>query len=615
MFPIVSALLVNLFCSFYQCELSLYPPFLIPNPQDNRIFPRERLLSLPASRANIHRQGVPFDEENPNVVLTKLGLVQGFKMGISETREIFAFTGVPYGETTGGENRFRAPVPKKPWEGIWDATFPSSMCLQFTPLAGGQDLIRGKEDCLQLDIYTPKIPKNGSEDSLLPVFMFVPGGSFWFGDSRTFGPKYLLRENVILIIINVRMEIFGWLGTGDEHASGNWGLKDQALAIEWVHDNIKAFGGDPNKIIIGGMSSSAATAHMMLFTNHKSRNYVKGIICFSGVTLIATLDVHGSVRELSDAAAATVGCPTSREGEGGSKKMVECLRKIPAYVLVNFQRVASALLSLPPHMFLPTLEPPGPSAFISEPPEVQYSKGSVPPIPLIITRAESELEMGLVPLRPNLALMTPHYFRLMPLVLHLGYRNTLSKVNASVAQVSYRKIHQLYFGKSTAPNFVIGSDISNFCQMMNDAFMTAPMWKSIEYHHKIAPTYAYIMKTKTFAHLPIPRFARRALTQYGAGHGSDLGLLFNINNVLPPLTPGSDSDRASRRLINMIVNFADHGAPLYRNGEGKLLNLWKPVEDIHNPIALEVGLVNEIKMIVDPIAASGRLRIWEEVVF
>ncbi|CAL8134370.1 unnamed protein product [Orchesella dallaii] len=554
MFP----LLVNLFCSLNQCEWSLYPPFLIPNPQDNRIFPRERLLSLPA-RTNIHGEGVPFGDENPELIFTKLGPVQGFKMKISETREIFAFTGVPYGETTGGENRFRAPLPKKPWEGIWDATFPSSMCLQSTPLASSLDRIRGKEDCLQLDIYTPNIPKNGSEDSLLPVFIFVPGGSFWFGDSRTYGPKYLLRENVILIIINVRMGVFGWLSTGDVHASGNWGLKDQALAIEWVHDNIQAFGGDPNKIIIGGMSSSAATAHMMLFTNHKARNYVKGIICFSGVTLVANLDVHGSVRELSDTTAATVGCPTSREGEESSKKMVECLRKMPAYVLVNFQRVASALLSLPPHMFLPTLEPPGPSAFISEPPEVQYSKGSVPPIPLIVTRTENELELELLPLRPTMTLLRPFYFRLMPLVLHLGYRNTLSKVNVSMAQASYKKIHQLYFEKSTAPNFVFGPDFSYFSQMMNDAFCTAPMWKSIEYHHKIAPTYAYIMKIKTFADMPILRFGRRDMRQYGAAHGSDLGLLFNINKLLPPLTRGSDSDRASRRLINMVVNFADHG--------------------------------------------------------
>ncbi|CAL8134358.1 unnamed protein product [Orchesella dallaii] len=607
MFRIVSALLLNLFCSFYQCEWSLYPPFLIPHPYDNRIFPRQRLLALPAS-ANIHRQGIPFDYDNHNAVLTKLGLVQGFKMRINETREIFAFTGVPYGETTGGENRFRAPVPKKPWEGIWDATFPSSMCLQSSPFAGSQDRLRGKEDCLQLDIYTPNIYKN--ESSLLPIFMFIPGGAFFHGTSRSYGPKYLLRENVILIVINVRMEIFGWLSTGDEHASGNWGLKDQALAIEWVHDNIQAFGGDPNKIIIGGMSSSAAAAHSMLFANHKARNYVKGIISFSSTAFILDLNEVGSLRELSDAAAASVGCPTSTEVQGGSKKMVECLRKIPASILAYSQRIAESLL--PPLMFVPTLEPPGPSAFISEPPEVQYRKGIVPPIPLILTRTENELEMELLSLRTNLALMTPLYFRLMPVLLHPGTR---SKVDASVVQASYRKIHQLYFGKSTAPNFLFGPDYSTFCKVLTDKFSTAPMWKSIEYHHKIAPTYTYIQKTNVFAELPILRFARGVLRQYGAPHGSDLGLLFNVSNILPPFSPGSDFDIASRRLINMIVNFAEYGAPLYRNGEGQLLDIWKPVEDIRNPIALEVGLVNEIKMIVDPIAASGRLRIWDEVVF
>ncbi|ODM91216.1 Esterase E4, partial [Orchesella cincta] len=536
------------------------------------------------AESGLGRQGRLSDNGNADLVYTKMGPVKGFKMKISDSKEVFAYTGVPYGESTAGENRFRPPVAKKPWQGC--GTQP------------GADRIRGKEDCLTVDIYTPQLPRNGSERRL-PVFLFIPGGSFWFGDSRSYGPKYLLREDVIFVAINVRMEVFGWLSTGDEHAPGNWALKDQALSIEFVHNNIKAFGGDPNKIIIGGMSSSAVTAHLMLFTNHRARNYVSGIMCFSGTSLWSSLDVHGSVRRISDSAAESVGCPTSGGvGGEGSKRMVECLRKIPAFLLVQFQRLAR--YTIPPAVFTPTLEPPGPSAFITEPPEVQYMKGVVPPIPLIVSRAEDELQMELLPMRPSLPLLTPLYFQLMPVAFHLGFRNTFDIVDASVSQASFRKVHQFYFGKSTPPNFLVGPDYSTFTQMMNDAFGNAPMWKSIEYHHKIAPTYAYIQKNNVIAEMPLLAFARGITRRYGAGHGSELGLLFNMSRMTYPLKPGSDFDIASRRLVNLIVNFADHGAPLYRNEEGKLLDVWKPVTDMNNPIALEVGLVKDIKMIVDP---------------
>ncbi|ODM91981.1 Esterase E4, partial [Orchesella cincta] len=552
MFRLISTL-INLYCIIYQCEWSLNPPFFTTNPFDNRIFPRPRILT---AESGLGRKGRLSDDGNAEIVYTQIGPVQGFKMKISNSKEVFAYTGVPYGESTAGENRFRPPVAKKPWQGVWDATFPSPMCLQYLPFAAGVDQVRGKEDCLTVDIYTPQLPRNGSEHRL-PVFLFIPGGSFWFGDSRTYGPKYLLREDVIFVAINVRMEVFGWLSTGDEHAPGNWALKDQALSIEFVHNNIKR------------------------------RNYVSGIMCFSGTSLYASLDVHGSVRRISDSAAESVGCPTSG-GVGATSSVYDSTSSVHTHFGTS-----------------------GPFCFHYGATEVQYMKRAVPPIPLIVSRAEDELQMELLPMRPSLPFL-PLYFQLMPVAFHLGFRNTFDIVDASVSQASFRKVHQFYFGKSTPPNFLVGPDYSTFIQMMNDAFVNAPMWKSIEYHHKIAPTYAYIQKNNVIGEMPLLAFARGITRRYGAGHGSELGLLFNMSRMTYPLKPGSDFDIASRRLVNLIVNFADHGAPLYRNEEGKLLDVWKPVTDMNNPIALEVGLVKDIKMIVDPVKASGRLRIWEE---
>ncbi|CAL8134352.1 unnamed protein product [Orchesella dallaii] len=580
MFGLWSTLLFNSFCALYQCQWTLNPPFLITNPSDNLQFSRTRHVKFDT---RFQARSSVSDDGNP-LVSTKLGIIQGFKMKIAPTRAIFAFTGVPFGESTAGENRYRDPVPKKPWSDIWDATFPSPACLQTNPTSATAEKVLGQEDCLHLDIYTPALPtSNGNGSQLLPVFMYVPGGAFFFGDSRTFGPKYLLRENVIFIPINVRIGIFGYLSTGDEHASGNWGLKDMALAIEWVHDNIAAFGGDPNRIILGGISSGAVSSHLMLFTNHRARNYIKGILCMSGTSLAASLDVLKSVQNLSNSAARAVGCPTS-VGVGGSKGMK-----------------------------------PGPSAFISEPPEVQYRKRSVPPIPMILSRAEDELSMLMLPFRySTLPLSLPLYSYWMPLLLHLGYRNTFQNVNATVAQKSLTKLHQFYFRKSGLPNFFVGPDYLTFCQLLSDALVHIPMWKAIKYHYKVAPTYAYIHKLNLLEDHPIAYTFAGLLSQKrdtSSPHGGDSFLLFNVSQFAPPITPGSDFDITSRRLINMIVNFATYGKPLYRNGEGKLLELWKPVVDLRKPIALEVGLVHGINMIVDPVATPKRLRIWDEVVF
>ncbi|CAL8134374.1 unnamed protein product [Orchesella dallaii] len=517
MFARLSIILINLFCTLYKCEFGANPPYLFTNPQDSPLIHINRLLPLPLD--DLNKEGRSLDEEHEDDrgprVITKLGPVQGFKMGISDTREVFAFTGVPYGETTSGENRFRAPLPRKAWPGLWDATLPSPLCLQSYPFANWR--VRGQDDCLYLDIYTPHIPQNGSRGELLPVFLLIPGGAFFFGDSRSYGPEYLLRENIIFIPINVRMGIFGWLSTGDEHASGNWALKDQALAIEWVHDNIQAFGGDPDKIIIGGVSSGAMSAHAMLFTNHRARSYVKGIVAISGTTVPGPLNTQGKVQDISDAAAKTVGCPTSKDMDG-SKRMVECLRNVNPLVLANHARFMPYFIS-PAALFMPTLESPGPSAFISELPQLQYSKGIVPPIPLIVTRTEDETQMELLSLRRFLSLTRHFYFNMMTLFLSLVYGNSFNQVDTEQARKSFAKVHQFYFGKSSPPDFMIGTDYSIFCQILNDAVFIAPMWTAVEYHHKVAPTYTYIQKTKVLPNMPLLKLLGRGrLTRFGASH-------------------------------------------------------------------------------------------------
>ncbi|ODM97429.1 Venom carboxylesterase-6 [Orchesella cincta] len=621
--------LLQLACAWFECELGFMAPYFFTRSDNSRLLV-QNLLGNRQTRTEIQNRQDP-------LVRTKLGLIEGRRMKLSDTREIYSFTGVPYGEST-AKYRFRPPVPKAPWRGVIKAKYPSPFCIQSNVMTFGQ--IRGEEEgCLSLDIFTPKIPDNANS-SLLPVLMWIAAGANQYGKSRSYGPRYMLQEDVVFIPINVRCGIFGFLSTGDEFAPGesyirhyfpikhfvyesvtntqvflgNWALKDQALAVQFVHDHVSAFGGDPDRIVLGGMSSGGYAAHSMLFSNYAAKHYLSGIVSISGSTLANHgLDGVGRVRRASDMIAKEVGCPTSQQGQ--SKKMVECLRNMDPFILQS--KLGTLYRSAPPGSLMlgPTLEPDVPSAFITELPEEQYKKGKVLPIPLIMTRTDSEDRTVFLAFRYTaFPLLSMRWSSWAPKLFQLFLRSSTRKATVEESQQSLLKVTEFYFNKSTPPNFFRNADFVQFTNLMDDGMYNAPMWKAIELHQKIAPCYAYINKQNTFSINPTIN-ALTSFTELGGTHGSEYVYFFNNSRTLPPLPIGSDVEKASKKLINMLVNFAAYGAPLYRMKTGELIDAWKPVDDIRNPIALEVGLINEIKMIQDPIALSNRLKIWDKLKF
>lgn len=105
----------------------------------------------------------------------------------------------------------------------------------------------GDEDCLNLNVYVPHSPDKPLKN--LPVMFYIHGGGFTCGAGiiRGYGPGFLLDKDVILVAINYRLGILGFLSTEDENCPGNFGLKDQVLALKWVRAHIRNFGGDPDR--------------------------------------------------------------------------------------------------------------------------------------------------------------------------------------------------------------------------------------------------------------------------------------------------------------------------------------------------------------------------------
>lgn len=119
------------------------------------------------------------------------------------------------------------------------------------------------EDCLRLNVYS----KNISSHAQKPVLVFIHCGGFYEGSARSveFGPQYLMERDIVLVTINYRLGALGFLSTGTKEAPGNNGLKDQVVALRWIRDHIKSFGGDPNSVTLMGYSAGgmSVTLHMV----------------------------------------------------------------------------------------------------------------------------------------------------------------------------------------------------------------------------------------------------------------------------------------------------------------------------------------------------------------
>ncbi|CAF4886961.1 unnamed protein product [Pieris macdunnoughi] len=193
-------------------------------------------------------------------------------------KKYYSFEGIPYAKPPIGPLRFKAPEKCDDWSGVLDATKPGNKCVQMNLIDGS---IEGSEDCLYLNIYTPSLPYEKIQK--LPVLFFIHGGRFLMGYGDYYRPDYLIRHDVILVTINYRLTIFGFLCLHTREVPGNAGLKDTAMALKWVQSNIEHFNGDINNIVAFGESAGAAVA--LSFLNSKMINGISKIIAQSGTSL------------------------------------------------------------------------------------------------------------------------------------------------------------------------------------------------------------------------------------------------------------------------------------------------------------------------------------------
>ncbi len=191
------------------------------------------------------------------VIMTTSGPVKGITV-----EGVNGYLGIPYAASPAGNLRWKPPVPPEPWKETRLMDKFSPICPQAEGMLT-QELVEIDEDCLTLNIWTPA----KSQADSLPVMMFLHGGGFarGSGSEPMYNKPHLAKRGVVLVTINYRLGVFGFLAhpaltaESPQHGSGNYGLMDQVMALQWIKQNIRRFGGNPDNVTIFGQSAGGGS--------------------------------------------------------------------------------------------------------------------------------------------------------------------------------------------------------------------------------------------------------------------------------------------------------------------------------------------------------------------
>ncbi|XP_046807819.1 uncharacterized protein LOC111681718 isoform X1 [Lucilia cuprina] len=270
------------------------------------------LSSLWHTSEGFHGSGVKL---STNTVKTKYGLVRGIVVRSSPSL-VEAYLGIPYASPPVGSLRFMPPITPSTWKNVRNADRFSPVCPQNVPIPpnGPEALLEvprarlaqlrrllpllsnQSEDCLYLNIYVPyehrrhrRFTTNSGElndTPKLPIILFIHGESYeWNSGNPYDGSELAAHGNVIVVTINFRLGIFGFLKTGGkESAQGNFGLMDLVAGLHWLRENLPAFGGDPQAITLLGHGTGAALANILV-VSPVSSDLIQHTVLVSGSAL------------------------------------------------------------------------------------------------------------------------------------------------------------------------------------------------------------------------------------------------------------------------------------------------------------------------------------------
>ncbi|CAL7935529.1 unnamed protein product [Xylocopa violacea] len=465
------------------------------------------------------------------VVQTKNGALRGtINSTIWNSIEYSSFRGIPYAEPPLGELRFQPPTPARPWTGIRDATLDNPGCIQFNFL---EDRYLGDEDCLYLNVYTP-ITNFTEPISLKPVIFWIHGGSYIYGSGATYlyGPDYLIEQDVVMVSLNYRLGILGFLTLNHPKALGNQGLKDQYQALKWVNENIASFGGDPNQVTILGQSAGAASVNFHMLSS-RSRGLFKQAIAMSGSAFcLWAFHTNEEAIEISHQVGTWLGSYTNDD-----EKLLELLYTLPASKLVEITKI---MYMTNPFPFRPTAEDVrldhNDTAYLTDCPTGYYQRDDYPKYPVM---------MGFVPDEFGLEIYAINYL-------------TNSNKTAGI-------IKNIFSSLLPPLNYIATDLLHTTIQILSTYVFIGPIdltQKLLVRHNGDTPVYYYrnSYQSQDMYHSEV-----LYIPYTGTTHFDDLPLIFNMNGVPVVKDPQNPIHQFQSQMTTLFANFVKYGDPTPNN--------------------------------------------------
>jgi para-nitrobenzyl esterase len=475
------------------------------------------ILLLPV--AGIRAQGAGQEA----VVVTVNGSVQG----TVEPSGVHSFRGIPFAAPPVGDLRFKEPQPVVSWQGVRKAQAFGPRAMQL-PIFGDMKFRSDgiSEDCLYLNVWQP------STGNHLPVLVYFYGGGFAGGDGSEYryDGESMAKRGIVAVTVNYRLGIFGFLAHPDltkespHHASGNYGLLDQHAALEWVQQNIAAFGGDPARVTIAGESAGSISVCAQM-ASPLSKGLFAGAIGESG-------GLTGNIKPVPLATAEQTGSAIA--ADLGYKSIAE-LRAMPATdLLQNVKRARfGAVID---------------GYFLPEAPDDIYSSGDQMKVPLLAGWNSAE-----VPYQGVLGAALPTVE---------NYEGAVRKLYGDKAD----EVLPLYKATTEAEVKQAATDLAT------DRFIAYSTWKWIDRATATGgkPVYRYL-----YGHPRPPAVGATAVAPppMGAGHSWEIEYALGNLHTNTVYAWTADDDKVSSTMEAYFANFIKTGDP---NGRG--LPTWTPMK-------------------------------------
>ncbi|XP_076623105.1 cholinesterase-like [Colletes latitarsis] len=469
------------------------------------------------------------------VVKTNKGPVQGITLTtVYHHKAYSAFFGIPFAKPPVGDLRFQPPVEPNSWSEVLNATQESPLCPQMLEI---ENVFGGNEDCLYLNVYTPLLHFTNIKP-LKPVVVWIYGGGFEAGTTAksVYGPDRILEEDIVLVDMNYRLNILGFLALEIPGATGNQGLKDQNLALQWVQKNIAKFGGNPDRVTIMGESAGAVsmTYHMI---SPKSRGLFHQVIIQSGSALApwgyksptaSKWTAYELAKRINITAKSDSDLLASLK-KADVKPLIKAAASMTNHELPVPLRIA----------FVPTSES-GDDAFISDCPISYFESGNFSHVPTMLGYTAEETILYSIGLDKERYEVQEKLLSLTKVLDLTGHNNLMINVMNSVVN-------------DTVWEIIKASSIYVF---------SGPVDLTQRYlvkHNGNKPVYFFRLSYRSNQNYHL--LANPHIN--GTSHADDLPLIFHMENF--PTDPNHQFNRYSQRVVSMWANFIKSGNPTPSN--------------------------------------------------